>query len=212
MLKNKDENLILDEKVKIFEFLANIFAREPDVEFLKGLQEENNAKILGSCEDGPLSDVKQLSVEDQVEAIAVEYARLFLAPMRLASPYESLQLGEGRLWGKSTVEVNKIYRKFGFALDEGFNGTPDHLSAELFFLAQLSQIESEYLSKGLKEEQRGVLEVKKYFLKHHVLKWFPDFKKAVINNAEISYYKDIVILLGNFLDEEYEILANVKDI
>ncbi len=207
MLNELEEDvLVLEEKAKIYEFFANIFAKELDIEFLKVLQLEDNEEIFKSNGFDPLSDIKHLSHEQQAESLAIEYARLFLAPKRLASPHESLQRGEGRLWGKSTVEVNQICKKFGFVLDEKFKDTPDHLSAELSFLAQLTQLEGKYITRELTEEHEGVLEVKKFFFKNHILKWFSHFKDEVNQNAELLYYKEIVNFLGLILDEEYESL------
>ena len=197
----KEDVSVLEGKIKIYDLFANVFSIEPDVEFLRLLEE--NVEAFKSCGLDPLSDIRHLPLEQQAETLSVEYARLFLAPQSLASPYESLQLGEGRLWGKSTVEVSQIYNKFGFALDEIFKDTPDHLSAELSFLAQLTQLEGIYLTSELTEEYEGVLEVKKYFLNNHLFKWFSRFKDEVNQNAELSYYKEIVNLLGTILDEEY---------
>jgi len=213
MIKEKEAEedvSVLESKIKIYELFANVFSIEPDVEFLRLLEEDE--EVFKSYGLDPLSDIRHLSLEQQAEMLSVEYARLFLAPKRLASPHESLQRGEGRLWGKSTIEVNKIYKKFGFVLDEKFKDTPDHLSAELSFLAQLTQLEGKYLTRELTEEYEGVLEVKKFFLKDHILKWFSRFKDEVNQNAELSYYREIVNFLGLILDEEYESLRNVKDL
>jgi len=213
MIKEKEAEedvSVLESKIKIYELFANVFSIEPDVEFLRLLEEYE--EVFKSYGLDPLSDIRHLSLEQQAEMLSVEYARLFLAPKRLASPHESLQRGEGRLWGKSTIEVNKIYKKFGFVLDEKFKDTPDHLSAELSFLAQLTQLEGKYLTRKLTEEHEGVLEVKKFFFKDHILKWFSRFKDEVNQNAELSYYREIVNFLGLILDEEYESLRNVKDL
>ncbi len=213
MIKEKETEedvSVLESKIKIYELFANVFSIEPDVEFLRLLEEDE--EVFKSYGLDPLSDIRHLSLEQQAEMLSVEYARLFLAPKRLASPHESLQRGEGRLWGKSTIEVNKIYKKFGFVLDEKFKDTPDHLSAELSFLAQLTQLEGKYLTRKLTEEHEGVLEVKKFFFKDHILKWFSRFKDEVNQNAELSYYREIVNFLGLILDEEYESLRNVKDL
>jgi TorA maturation chaperone TorD len=213
MIKEKEAEedvSVLESKIKIYELFANVFSIEPDVEFLRLLEEDE--EVFKSYGLDPLSDIRHLSLEQQAEMLSVEYARLFLAPKRLASPHESLQRGEGRLWGKSTIEVNKIYKKFGFVLDEKFKDTPDHLSAELSFLAQLTQLEGKYLTRKLTEEHEGVLEVKKFFFKDHILKWFSRFKDEVNQNAELSYYREIVNFLGLILDEEYESLRNVKDL
>ena len=211
MIKEAGEDiLVLEGKIKIYELFANVFSIEPDVEFLRLLEE--NVETFKSYGLDPLSDIRHHSLEQQAETLSVEYARLFLAPGRLAPPYESLQLGESKLWGKSTIEVNKIYKKFGFVLDGKFKDTPDHLSAELSFLAQLTQLEGKYLTRELTEEHKGVLEVKKFFFKDHILKWFSRFKDEVNQNAELSYYREIVNLLGLILDEEYSRLRDVKDL
>jgi TorA maturation chaperone TorD len=213
MIKEKEAEedvSVLESKIKIYELFANVFSIEPDVEFLRLLEEDE--EVFKSYGLDPLSDIRHLSLEQQAEMLSVEYARLFLAPKRLASPHESLQRGEGRLWGKSTVEVNQICKKFGFVLDEKFKDTPDHLSAELSFLAQLTQLEGKYITRELTEEHEGVLEVKKFFFKNHILKWFSRFKDEVNQNAELSYYREIVNFLGLILDEEYESLRNVKDL
>jgi putative dimethyl sulfoxide reductase chaperone len=211
MIKEAEEDVsVIESKIKIYELFANVFSIEPEVEFLRLLEEDE--EVFKSYGLDPLSYIRHLPLEQQAETLSVEYARLFLAPQRLASPYESLQLGERKLWGKSTIEVNKIYKEFGFALDEGFKDPPDHLSAELSFLAQLTQLEGKYLTSELTEEHEGVLEVKKFFLKDHILKWFSRFKDEVNQNAELSYYREIVNFLGLILDEEYESLRKVKDL
>ncbi len=211
MIKDAEEDVsVLESKIKIYELFANIFSIEPDVEFLRLLEEDE--EVFKSYGLDPLSDIWHLSLEQQAEMLSVEYARLFLAPQRLASPYESLQLDERKLWGKSTIEVNKIYKKFCCVLDEGFKDPPDHLSAQLSFLSQLSHLENKYLSEGMIEEHKGVLEVKKYFLDKHIMKWFPKFKNDIENNAEYVYYRDITRCLDVFLDDEYRRLRHVNDL
>lgn len=213
MIKEKEAEedvSVLESKIKIYELFANVFSIEPDVELLRLLEEDE--EVFKSYGLDPLSDIRHLSLEQQAEMLSVEYARLFLAPQRLASPYESLQLDERKLWGKSTIEVNKIYKKFGFVLDEGFKDPPDHLSAQLSFLSQLSHLENKYLSEGMIEEHKGVLEVKKYFLDKHIMKWFPKFKNDIENNAEYVYYRDITRCLDVFLDDEYRRLRDVNDL
>lgn len=193
----------------IYELFSNIFAKEPTIEFLRLLQKEENQKLLRSHDMDCLSDIKHLPIEQQVESLAIEYTRLFLMPQRPASPHESIQRGEGRLWGKSTAEVDKIYKRFGFKLDEGFKDTPDHISAELSFLAQLTRLESEYDIASLMDVKKGVLEVKKSFLKNHILEWFPGFRDGIIKAARLSYYKEMVRFLDEVLNKEREELKDV---
>lgn len=202
---------VAENRASIYGLFANIFGKEPTAEFLKLLKQEGK-NLVESYKIDPVSDIMQFSSQKQVELLAVEYARLFVVPGAPAAARESLQRGEGRLWGDSTVEVNRIYKKFGFELDDSFKDTPDHLSAELAFLAQLSKLENEYASGKEQEAKKGVLEVKKHFLKDHLLKWFFSFKDNVTENAKLCYYKEFLVFLDTFLNEEWKTLKDVKDI
>ena len=200
------------KKVEIYGLFAALFAKEPTLDLLRHFQEEDKRKLFRAYGFDLLTELRHKAPDQQVEALAVEYTRLFITPAKSTSPRESLQRGEGRLWGSSTVEVNEIYKKFGFELDNSFKDTPDHLSAELAFLAELSKLESEYEDKGLRKAKAGVLKIKKYFLKNHILNWFGRFKDEVIKSAEVSYYKDIVCLLGMVLDDELDNLRHIKEV
>ena len=199
-------------KADIYMLFANVFAEEPTEEFLYALRAEKGKGLFKTHGIDPLSDVKDLSPGEQVESLAVEYAGLFLLPGVTTSPRESLQRGEGKLWGDSTVRVNRIYKEFGFKLDDSFKDTPDHLSAELSFLAELCVLEKKYADEGPPDAERGVLEVKKHFLKEHLRAWFPGFEKEIAKSAKLSYYEAFASLLGMFLDEEWEGLKKVDDI
>jgi len=196
----------------IYKLFAHIFAKEPTADFLCRFQKEGIKELLNPYNIDPFADLKDLSVEKQADVLAEEYARLFLLPTRAASLHESLQRGEGRLWGDSAQRALEVYRKFGFVLDDAFKDMPDHLSAELSFLAELSTLKSEYAQRGLPEAEGGVLKVKRYFLKRHLLGWFFNIQEGVIKAAHFSYYKELAKLLGVFLNEEWERLRNTEDI
>lgn len=198
---------------KIYRLFANIFAREPTIEFLKLLQQKESDDLFKQYNIEPLSDIKDLPLEEQAEFLAIEYTRLFLTPGTTTSLRESLQLGEEKLWGESTVKVNKIYGKFGFALDDEFKDTPDHLSAELSFLAELSELEKEYAQNTeLAKAEEGVREVKKYFITNHLNRWFFTFNDKIQRQAKLCYYRETSKLLAQILAKEKEELKTVKDI
>ena len=70
-----------------------------------------------------------------LEELQAEYTRLFINsyPALLCPPYESFYR-EGIVYGKSSQEVLAIYGEHG--LDYSYEGEPpDHISAELDFLA-----------------------------------------------------------------------------
>jgi TorA maturation chaperone TorD len=85
-----------------------------------------------------------------VEDLAIDHARLFVGPFALLTPpYGSVYLdGERRLMGDSTQAVSDCYRETGLEMDAGFNGTPDHIAAELEFMHVLVIRELEALAGG----------------------------------------------------------------
>lgn len=209
----KKKEIVFDEKAKIYELFANIFAKEPSEEFLRLFHKQDNSLLFASCDIDPFSDIQHLSLKEQVEVLAVEYTGLFLTPSeKRVTLYESLLRGESRLWGESTIAVKRIYEKFGFVVDDYFQEAPDHVSVELSFLAQLCVLETQYTQKGLQEAVQGVLAVKKYFFKNHLLRWFFDFQNEIDKNATLLYYRAMSHLVGVVLNLEWENLKDIQEI
>lgn len=207
-----NDSILLQQKVKIYELLAKVFFQEPTAEFLGLLQLAKHKDLLQSYDLEFFSDIKHLSCLQQAQELSIEYARLFVVAADQTSPRESVQRREERLWGETTVAVSNIYKKFGFALDERFKDTPDHLSAELSFLAELTKLEHEYIIKDSKEALQGVRQVKKYFLKNHLSQWFFVWAQEVSKRALLAYYDEFTQFTGRFLNEETQALTEVKDI
>ena len=91
-----------------------------------------------------------LLAHEGIEELAIDHARLFVGPFALlAPPYGSVYLeGERRLMGDSTLAVGECYREVGLEVAAGFNGTPDHIAAELEFMHFLVVKELEALAGG----------------------------------------------------------------
>jgi TorA maturation chaperone TorD len=75
------------------------------------------------------------SLRTQTELLQL-YSGLFLQPPRPASLNASLHL-DGAIMGRSTDAIERAYARHGLARAEDFGDTPDHLSAQLEFLACL---------------------------------------------------------------------------
>ena len=115
---------------------ASIFAREPDEKLVRELMSRQAAieEILGA---DPLHDLPGSDMEATVEALAVEYCRLFIGPCGHMPPVESVALGEDRFWGCSTEEVTRFYSSSGIEPTKDVHLLPDHISMELDCLALL---------------------------------------------------------------------------
>jgi len=135
------------------------------------------------------------------EELLREYSRLFLGPFQLeAPPFGSVYLeDEGRMMGESTAEAQRIYRECGLDLSPDFTSPPDHVAAELEFLAYLGfqeRTSQEATWEMFFREQRA------WFLDRHIGRWFPRFAENVESNTEMGFYLELTRLTGMLLESE----------
>jgi len=109
--------------------------------------------------------------------LETEYVRLFVnsLPELPCAPYGSVYL-EGTVMGVSTVEVAKIYEKYGLETDE----LPDHIAVECQFLA------------WLREQDEQAMEVGEdcAFLLGHLRRWLVPFLAKVEQHDRLGWYRD----------------------
>ncbi|MFA5352868.1 MAG: molecular chaperone TorD family protein [Thermodesulfovibrionales bacterium] len=165
------------ERSNLYKLFAALFADEPSGELIDQVRE-----------------IFHLQTQDTAEEIVFDFTALFLGPGKHLPPYESVYnypIGEiSRLWGRATEEVQAFYLSVGLAIDEEVNLIPDHLSAELLFMAWL-------IDNGLEEQEER-------FLVEHLLKWVPEYCDQVRSRAQTGFYRDVADLLKEFILSEYE--------
>ena len=134
----------------------------------------------------------------------VDYAKLFVGPFNvLAAPYSSVYLDhERRIMGDSTVEVCDMYNKAGLVINADLKDIPDHIKVELEFMQYLIQ-------KNIAAEDNLALEMQQDFLLNHLALWLPDFKDAVLKNAQTVLYKNLAEVTYNFVVQDKEVLAGI---
>jgi TorA maturation chaperone TorD len=147
-----------------------------------------------SCADA----AKKLTVAGQegtLQDLAIAYAKLFVGPFALqAPPYGSCYLEPGgRVMGLSTMEVRKIYRAHGLALDSEFHDLPDHIAVELEFMHFL-----------VCREDAGDASVAKQAQRHFMDGFLWPFAKAFcvrLKEAEASgpFYRSLAECLESYL-------------
>jgi putative dimethyl sulfoxide reductase chaperone len=123
--------------------------------------------------------------EGELENLLWEYTRLFIGPYKLpCPPWESVYTSSTRLLLQDAAnEVQEMYREANLAISTA-DVMPDHIGAELNFLAVLLQkIDSE--EEG-RDHYLGLVE---RFLAEHLLKWVPRFTTDMEKAAETSLYK-----------------------
>ncbi len=158
------------------------------------------AKLLGPASQGTVcgesvlrlqKSLEQLELEDGLshlqafredaerdpEGYRAEYLRVF--ERGAVPPYEASTSGPNPLAGPNVMQIADVagfYRAFGF---EARGERPDHLAAELEFLALLCLLEARALLAGQLEQARVCAEARQSFLQDHLLTWLPSFQEKV---------------------------------
>jgi TorA maturation chaperone TorD len=129
------------------------------------------------------------------DTLEVEYTRLFLGPgPAVVPPYESVYVDRedadvpGSLWGRTTLAVRDAYRQAGLAPRPGPE-PPDHLAAELEFIAYLSQAEGSALADGEPQAAERMRERRTRFLAAHLRRWAPEVAAKTAREAKHPLYE-----------------------
>lgn len=151
---------------------------------------------------------KEIENSQNIEALQVDFARLFVGPYTLpAAPYGSVYLDGGRtLMGDSTLDVKARYQEEGLDTADNFKDAPDHVTAELEFMYYLIFKEIEAFSNS--DIETGVAFIQKQinFLESHLMTWVPEFAGKIIESAETLFYRNLAEATEIFLKENYKVV------
>lgn len=141
--------------------------------------------------------------EAEILSLEVEFTRLFVNayPKTPLPPYESVQRGEGGLWGTSTVEVVRSYAEAGLMFQRANGVAPDHLSAELEFAGFLLASAS---AAHQSDEGGPFIELYEHHLSNHLAPWAGDFCRKVEDQARMDFYRAFGRLGAALIDLETE--------
>lgn len=168
------------ERARLYKLFSSLFMEEPTEEVLLQLRE-----------------MFEMKFDDTPGEVAMDFRNLFLNPTAHLSPHESFynySLEETpKLWGKATEEVQAFYRSVGLTIDEEAALIPDHAAMELLFMSYL-------VENGLIEQQRT-------FMEDHLFRWIPDYCDEVGKHARTAFYREIAVLLREFVVSDHEELG-----
>lgn len=136
-----------------------------------------------------------------IPSLRAEYDRLFTGPDKLLiPPYASVYLEpEPVIMGPSTLEVLRIYEEAGFLLSPSFKDLPDHIAAELEFIALLCEEEKEAWRRGDLSEAARLLGLEEAFLREHLIRWIPDFASKVLAVSKSPFYRELASLAKDYV-------------
>ncbi len=182
---------------KIYRVQAAAFLDPPDAELLSFLA-ENYAFLLPGGFRGE---------EEVLQTLRVDFTNLFHLS---GHPYEAALMDEsGHLNSRATDRVTDFYRSCGFNPGFGSGGSRhsgvlamDHLSAELEFVAHLSDAEEEGWRTGDRPRALEQLSLAARFMDEHLLRWMPLFTASLEEDAETGLYRELAKWTREFALED----------
>lgn len=139
---------------------------------------------------------EDVSRDERVRRVSVEYARLFIGPPEPAvAPWESFYVQDGVTtgFGEPTFRMKERLRRVGLEVSNGNNQYADHIGIELLYCSALAQ---RVAADGLSKAQEAVLLGS--FVETDLVPWFGRFATA-LRDAGATYYGLLADLVGSLL-------------
>lgn len=197
-----------DQRSAIYSLLAQVYMTEVSKDLLETIMKSGFLNMLSDRTD-QLDLYFKRDINELLEDLACEYARLFIGPGKHISPHESvhhkLDGGDwGKLWGASTAAVRNFINSAGMTYLDDFSGMPDHIAVEFEFMKQLILQEKEARENNAREQIVYFLSMEKKFLHNHIGCWVPDFCGKVLTESCNPFYKAIALLTQEFIEFELQ--------
>lgn len=231
----QDSGLVAQVRAELYKLLALCFY-EPTRELAKDIAQGSLASALrtllesvevGGWEEG-LASIERCreqpadqDAESLYSSLKEEYTRLFIGPGHLpAPPYESIyrqdvpEIDRGLVMGRAAVDARRRYAEAGLQLSPDFTDLPDHIAVELEFMYFLCAKEAEAWQAEDGEEAPRRQSAQRVFLGAHLAKWVPAFCQAVIQAAQVEFYRGLARLTQAYVEGEctqVSIVASLAD-
>ncbi len=169
------------------------------IDILRSLDKSKGNLFSGIAESASLTS--------DIEALRIDYSRLFIGPYRLlAPPYGSVYLeNTRRVMGISTLDVRNKYADEGLRID--IKEAPDHIAIELEFMYYLISKEVEAALSSESIGATSYLKKQKDFLDAHLGIWVSDFSNNIDINAETVFYRDLARQTKSFIEADLKSLS-----
>lgn len=202
MLLNTEGALIcVTRRMNTYKLLSECYYL-PD----EGLREKlNKAHIL--TDERFSKFIKDISMEDKLDSLKVDFSSLFVGPFKLlAPPYGSLYLEDsGTIMGDSTINVKEWYKKEGLKIK--LSEAPDHIAIELEFIYFLISKQIEAVNNSKSDIADEYLTKQSSFLSMHPGSWIAEFTDKIIENTDTAFYKTLARATRLFIKEDLKALG-----
>lgn len=189
-----------EEDLIIWGGLYNLLARSftPDVEELRRVM-EHLPKVLKSAKIANVSHIlKNLELALQEPSPTEGYVKLF--EMGNAPPYETSYTCKDHPYRKTfdEADISGFYKAFGMRAK---GELPDHLAAELEFMALLYLKQGYAAVSGDGVSAEICCEAREKFFAEHLSKWVDQFKAEVSKHAKKPLYPLLLELVSSVINE-----------
>jgi TorA maturation chaperone TorD len=199
--------------------LAVLHDRELDAVRIGDLQQAHFPAGLGLCLRSDLAseaagvlnaalvDLGQDPGDAALDALASDYADIYLNHTLQASPFESVWLDEdGLAMQQPMFQVRAWYRRYDIAADDWRTRADDYLGYQLAFLAHLFTTCAEAPDN---ESAVNVLGDSAAFMDEHLLRWLSEFAQRVARRCATPLYAGLAMLTAAYAEELRELLVDI---
>jgi len=123
-------------------------------------------------------------------------------------PFEA-HVREGCLPGESTQQVVAAMREAGYADVAPEASSPDHLGAELRFMALLCHREHKAWSEGDHHDAGKALRLQQELLMHHLAQWIPEYCRGLGTRTSNDYLRAVAALAAASVEEDVTVLDDI---
>lgn len=193
-------------RANVYRLLAGVFLEEPTTEYLNAIRSPQTMAMLSAMGVVFDEDFTASALPELQEALACEYAVLFLVAGG-CPPVESVRL-TGRYQQQPYFETRDFYRQSGFKVAAGQHAIfEDQLGVQLSFLAELLDRSAAALEAGNEVEHvRLTKEIKRFWVQHPG-KWARGYATLLQRASAHSFYREMGKLLGSFAEWEINLLS-----
>ncbi len=196
------------------ESLAALHDRELTTDLVSALHEADFPECLGLLPTTPATVAAWRAMATaraelpyridtpQLDALAAEYAAIYLTGAYGASPCESVWTDDDRLVCQAAMfQLRNLYAASGLATPDWRKRPDDHLVLQLLYIAHVARVAK------TAEQWRALAQM----LDEHLLRWITDFAGRVAVRSSAHFYAALAVLTAAWLDTLRELIARHLD-
>ncbi|MEH7013738.1 molecular chaperone TorD family protein [Neobacillus niacini] len=230
------QSITVEDAIEIFnarefayDILRRFFIEEPSREYIKLFIQKNMIDLFPFKEEseGIGAGVKKIKdylasynpgmIDQHFEDLHWDYTKMFIGPFDiLASPWESVYVRKDKLlFQQTTMNVRKLYKKYGFQAGDFNIEADDHIGLQIDFLYQLNQLAIESavsVSATALQEIQYLLREQKQFMEDHLAEFVPALSRKIQEHADTDFFRGMALLLQHFLVMDSNVLNELLNI